>query len=75
MMLFSFFASSKNSAWNPSQPIPNLKRDVKGVEQLWQPSIVQSYLSVLTECSNPAALEAAVGTIQNISAGDWQVSL
>ena len=30
---------------------------------------------VLTECSNPAALEAAMGTIQNISAGDWQVTL
>ncbi|XP_072182312.1 uncharacterized protein [Diadema setosum] len=63
--------AGKSGTWNPSMPIPNLKQDVKGAELLWQPSIVSPYLTVLSDCSNPASLEAAAGTIQNISAGEW----
>ncbi|XP_041467065.1 plakophilin-4-like isoform X6 [Lytechinus variegatus] len=64
--------AGKTGTWNPSQPIPNLKKDVKGVEKLWQPSIINPYLIVLSECSRPASLEAAAGTIQNVTAGEWQ---
>ncbi|XP_030848570.1 catenin delta-2 isoform X1 [Strongylocentrotus purpuratus] len=64
--------AGKTGTWNPSQPIPNLKKDVRGVEKLWQPSIINPYLIVLSECSRPASLEAAAGTLQNVTAGEWQ---
>lgn len=46
---------------------------VKGMELLWQPEVVQSYLSLLADCSNPETLEAAAGAIQNLAACYWQV--
>ncbi|XP_043661686.1 catenin delta-2-like, partial [Drosophila teissieri] len=47
----------------------------KGYEQLWQPEVVQYYLSLLQSCSNPETLEAAAGAIQNLSACYWQPSI
>ena len=37
--------------------------------------IVQPYLSLLSNCSNPETLEAAAGAIQNLSACYWQPSI
>ncbi|XP_076371116.1 splicing regulator ARVCF-like isoform X3 [Tachypleus tridentatus] len=48
---------------------------VKGMELLWQPEVVQLYLSLLSECSNPETLEASAGAIQNLAACYWQPSL
>ena len=39
----------------------------------WQ--IVQPYLSLLSDCSNPETLEAAAGAIQNLAACYWQPSV
>lgn len=47
----------------------------KGYEQLWQPEVIQYYLSILQSCSNPETLEAAAGAIQNLSACYWQPSI
>ncbi|XP_055381779.1 catenin delta-2 isoform X3 [Condylostylus longicornis] len=47
----------------------------KGYELLWQPEVVQSYLSLLQSCSNPETLEAAAGAIQNLAACYWQPSI
>ncbi|KAH8272041.1 hypothetical protein KR018_007404 [Drosophila ironensis] len=47
----------------------------KGYEQLWQPEVVQYYLSLLQSCSNPETLEAAAGALQNLSACYWQASI
>lgn len=47
----------------------------KGYEQLWQPEVVQFYLSLLQSCSNPETLEAAAGALQNLSACYWQPSI
>ncbi|XP_037731773.1 catenin delta-2 isoform X2 [Drosophila subpulchrella] len=47
----------------------------KGYELLWQPEVVQYYLSLLQSCSNPETLEAAAGAIQNLSACYWQPSI
>ncbi len=46
---------------------------VRGMELLWQPDVVQVYLPLLSDCSNPETLEAAAGGIQNLAACDWQV--
>ena len=46
----------------------------RGMELLWQPDVVQVYLPLLSDCSNPETLEAAAGAIQNLAACDWQVS-
>lgn len=46
---------------------------VGGMALLWQPEVVQCYLSLLSECSNPETLEAAAGAIQNLAACYWQV--
>ncbi|GIX93501.1 catenin delta-2 [Caerostris extrusa] len=48
---------------------------VRGMALLWQPEVVQSYLSLLSECSNPETLEAAAGAIQNLAACYWQPSI
>ncbi|XP_043232679.1 armadillo repeat protein deleted in velo-cardio-facial syndrome-like isoform X2 [Amphibalanus amphitrite] len=48
---------------------------LKGMELLWQPDIVQPYLSLLSDCSNPETLEAAAGAIQNLAACYWQPSV
>ncbi|XP_008486250.2 catenin delta-2-like, partial [Diaphorina citri] len=48
---------------------------VKGMELLWQPEVVQSYLSLLQRCSNPETLEAAAGALQNLAACYWQPSI
>ncbi|XP_066996791.2 catenin delta-2 isoform X2 [Anabrus simplex] len=47
----------------------------KGMELLWQPEVVQSYLSLLQSCSNPETLEAAAGALQNLAACYWQPSI
>ena len=46
-----------------------------GMDQLWQPEVVQPYLNLLSNCSNPETLEAAAGAIQNLSACYWQPSI
>jgi hypothetical protein len=45
-----------------------------GMQLLWQPEVVQVYLSLLSECSNPETLEASAGAIQNLCACYWPVS-
>ena len=37
--------------------------------------MVQPYLNLLSNCSNPETLEAAAGAIQNLSACYWQASI
>ena len=37
--------------------------------------VVQPYLNLLSNCSNPETLEAAAGAIQNLSACYWQASI
>ncbi|OTF83973.1 catenin delta-1-like protein, partial [Euroglyphus maynei] len=46
-----------------------------GIELLWQIDVVQPYLALLSECSNPETLEAAAGAIQNLAACYWQPSI
>ncbi|XP_012146378.1 adherens junction protein p120 isoform X5 [Megachile rotundata] len=48
---------------------------VRGMELLWQPEVVQSYLKLLHTCSNPETLEAAAGALQNLAACYWQPSI
>ncbi|GFS82697.1 catenin delta-2 [Nephila pilipes] len=48
---------------------------IGGMALLWQPEVVQSYLSLLSECSNPETLEAAAGAIQNLTACYWEPSI
>uniref|UniRef100_A0A8C5A936 Plakophilin-4-like n=1 Tax=Gadus morhua TaxID=8049 RepID=A0A8C5A936_GADMO len=45
-----------------------------GVELLWHPTVVRPYLNLLAESSNPATLEGAAGSLQNLSAGNWKFS-
>lgn len=35
--------------------------------------VVKPYLNLLAESSNPATLEGAAGSLQNLSAGNWKV--
>ncbi|CAG0893539.1 unnamed protein product [Darwinula stevensoni] len=48
---------------------------LRGMELLWQPEVVQPYLSLLSDCSNPETLEASAGAIQNLAACYWQASI
>lgn len=45
-----------------------------GMQLLWQPDVVQIYLALLSECSNPETLEASAGAIQNLCACLWPIS-
>ncbi|KAK6619829.1 hypothetical protein RUM44_006228 [Polyplax serrata] len=48
---------------------------VKGMDLIWQPEVVHSYLQLLQSCSNPETLEAAAGALQNLAACYWQPSI
>ncbi|UYV69414.1 PKP4, partial [Cordylochernes scorpioides] len=47
----------------------------RGMALLWQPEVVQLYLSILSDCSNADTLEAAAGAIQNLAACYWPPSV
>uniref|UniRef100_A0A3Q4BVL0 Uncharacterized protein n=1 Tax=Mola mola TaxID=94237 RepID=A0A3Q4BVL0_MOLML len=55
-------------------PIPGFSQPLRGAELLWHPTVVKPYLNLLAESSNPATLEGAAGSLQNLSAGNWKFS-
>lgn len=65
----SALASASSATPRPQSDPPT------GMELLWQPEVVQPYLALLSECSNPETLEAAAGAIQNLAACYWQPSI
>jgi len=67
--------STSNNHGPGSSSRPTRTGPVKGMELLWQPEVVQPYLNLLSNCSNPETLEAAAGAIQNLSACYWQASI
>ncbi|XP_041806183.1 plakophilin-4 isoform X1 [Chelmon rostratus] len=64
--------SSQEETWDGVGPIPGFSKSPKGAEMLWHPSVVKPYLTLLAESSNPATLEGAAGSLQNLSAGNWK---
>jgi hypothetical protein len=71
-------SSTVNANHGTSQgtlPRSKILESIRGYELLWQPEIVQPYLSLLSGCSNPETLEAAAGSIQNLCACYWQASI
>jgi len=73
------FGASKNKGKPGSTPTSVTGRtggsSGAGMDLLWQPEVVQPYLNLLSNCSNPETLEAAAGAIQNLSACYWQPSV
>ncbi|XP_028248960.1 plakophilin-4 isoform X2 [Parambassis ranga] len=65
--------SLQEDTWDGVGPIPGFSKSPKGAEMLWHPSVVKPYLTLLAESSNPATLEGAAGSLQNLSAGNWKV--
>lgn len=47
----------------------------RGMGLLWASDVVQVYLQLLSDCSNPETLEASAGAIQNLAACEWQPSI
>uniref|UniRef100_A0AAX7T272 Plakophilin 4 n=1 Tax=Astatotilapia calliptera TaxID=8154 RepID=A0AAX7T272_ASTCA len=66
--------SLQEDTWDGVGPIPGFSKSPKGAEMLWHPSVVKPYLTLLAESSNPATLEGAAGSLQNLSAGNWKVN-
>nr|XP_046260028.1 plakophilin-4 isoform X2 [Scatophagus argus] len=64
--------SLQEETWDGVGPIPGFSKSPKGAEMLWHPSVVKPYLTLLAESSNPATLEGAAGSLQNLSAGNWK---
>ncbi|XP_068165290.1 plakophilin-4-like isoform X2 [Antennarius striatus] len=60
--------------WDGVTPIPGFSQTLRGAELLWHPMVVKPYLNLLAESSNPATLEGAAGSLQNLSAGNWKFS-
>ena len=75
----SLTQATQQLSLNSNAPLPGLNRrptdPIIGMELLWQPEVVQPYLAILSECSNPETLEAAAGAIQNLAACYWQPSI
>lgn len=67
--------SAQSTPPNPSSSRGPRSGPSKGMDLLWQPEVVQPYLNLLSNCSNPETLEAAAGAIQNLSACYWQPSI
>lgn len=66
-------SSSRCVQWDDVGPIPGFSQPLRGAELLWHPMVVKPYLNLLAESSNPATLEGAAGSLQNLSAGNWKV--
>jgi len=66
--------SSINKAGIDHKSSNNTLTNHAGMQLLWQPDVVQIYLALLSECSNPETLEAAAASIQNLCACYWSVS-
>uniref|UniRef100_A0A8C5GJV8 Plakophilin-4-like n=1 Tax=Gouania willdenowi TaxID=441366 RepID=A0A8C5GJV8_GOUWI len=64
----------ENRSWDGVGPIPGFLQSLRGAELLWHPMVVKPYLNLLAESSNPATLEGAAGSLQNLSAGNWKFS-
>ncbi|XP_041937220.1 plakophilin-4 isoform X2 [Alosa sapidissima] len=64
--------SWQDEQWDGVGPVPGFSGSLKGAEMLWHPSVVKPYLTLLAESSNPATLEGAAGSLQNLSAGTWK---
>ncbi|KAM9342915.1 LOW QUALITY PROTEIN: plakophilin-4-like [Pholidichthys leucotaenia] len=64
--------SFQEDTWDGVGPIPGFSKSPKGAEMLWHPAVVKPYLTLLAESSNPATLEGAAGSLQNLSAGNWK---
>ena len=45
------------------------------MELLWQPEIARVYLQLLGSSANVVTVEAALGSLQNLTACTWQVVL
>ncbi|KAM4538366.1 plakophilin-4-like isoform 1-T1 [Fundulus diaphanus] len=60
--------------WDGVGPIPGFSQSLRGAELLWHPMVVKPYLNLLAESSNPATLEGAAGSLQNLSAGNCKFS-
>jgi len=61
--------------WDGAGPTPGFSQPLRGAELLWHPVVVKPYLNLLAESSNPATLEGAAGSLQNLSAGNWKVDV
>ncbi|KAG7278717.1 hypothetical protein CRUP_023366 [Coryphaenoides rupestris] len=66
--------SLQEDTWDGVGPIPGFSKAPQGAEMLWHPAVVKPYLTLLAESSNPATLEGAAGSLQNLSAGNWKFS-
>ncbi|XP_064183459.1 plakophilin-4 [Anguilla rostrata] len=64
--------TSQEDQWDGVGPIPGFSKSPKGAEMLWHPAVVKPYLTLLAESSNPATLEGSAGSLQNLSAGNWE---
>uniref|UniRef100_A0A8C5AX20 Plakophilin 4 n=1 Tax=Gadus morhua TaxID=8049 RepID=A0A8C5AX20_GADMO len=64
--------SLQEDTWDGVGPIPGFSKPPQGAEMLWHPAVVKPYLTLLAESSNPATLEGAAGSLQNLSAGHWK---
>ncbi|XP_017282411.1 plakophilin-4 isoform X2 [Kryptolebias marmoratus] len=60
--------------WDGVGQVPGFSQSLRGAELLWHPMVVKPYLNLLAESSNPATLEGAAGSLQNLSAGNWKFS-
>uniref|UniRef100_A0AAX7V7N1 Plakophilin 4 n=1 Tax=Astatotilapia calliptera TaxID=8154 RepID=A0AAX7V7N1_ASTCA len=71
---FTFCALVRLSQWDGVGTVPGFSQSLRGAELLWHPMVVKPYLNLLAESSNPATLEGAAGSLQNLSAGNWKFS-
>uniref|UniRef100_A0A8C5GK28 Plakophilin-4-like n=1 Tax=Gouania willdenowi TaxID=441366 RepID=A0A8C5GK28_GOUWI len=67
--LLGFSSPAKEGGWPDG-----FLQSLRGAELLWHPMVVKPYLNLLAESSNPATLEGAAGSLQNLSAGNWKFS-
>lgn len=68
-----FSGASSFPQWDNMSQVPGFPQSLRGAELLWHPMVVKPYLNLLAESSNPATLEGAAGSLQNLSAGNWKV--
>ncbi|KAL8618746.1 hypothetical protein ACOMHN_015156 [Nucella lapillus] len=55
----------------PQVPPPKLPDSASEYRALWGSELLQLYLGMWKTCTNPVTLEAAAGSVQNLTACDW----
>lgn len=71
---FAYRSAKITEALEQHRPLLEDKANPCGIEWLWSTIIIRMYLSLIARCVRPQTQEAAIGALQNITAGNREMA-